>query len=334
MGLSTLICHSICGSAATYLLLLNDCIVAKRINKFIRYSLFILIASILLYNEIPSEKDTYYHLLGLPINARHKTILNSYTTFQRQIKAYGGSDKNTAFKRAFEVLSDQESRKLYNSFGDVIVDFKKIEGIQIITITAALSYYVISCILFCLFSRSPRLKIARYVIILYNAIAFSLEVEIRFISAIQLFENIIFLNNLLPFQHIQLLRALPPVVMMISSFVTAGYIVDMDKVNLLLWESALATNRIIMEKMSDVVDAAGDLKSLDSKQTPRTILNEKDKSSDLSNLFDSLGPEQKKKLVELLKSSDKKKGKSKVYEFLKSAAIYLATVLVFRYVIG
>lgn len=344
MGLNSLICHTVCGSVATYLLLLNDGVVTRKINKFISYSimyanivflgysLFIIIASILLYYEIPSEKDTYYYLLGLPINARHREILNSYTTFQRHVKTYGGSDKTALFKRAFEVLSDQESRKLYNLFGDIIVDFKNQDGIQIITITAALSYYVICCILFCLLNRSPRLKIARYILILYNAVAFSLEVEIRFISAVQLFENLFVFNHLLPHQHIQLLRSLSPVVMMLATLATVGYTVDTDKVNLLLWESALATNRIIMEKMGDVVDAAGNLKSLDLKEVPRTTSNGKDGPSDSPNILESLDPEQRKKLIDLLKNNDEKNGKFKVYDILKSASIYLVTLLAFRYV--
>lgn len=93
---------------------------------------------------------------------------------------------------------------------------------------------------------------------MYSAIAFAVEIESRFISNSFLFESVVYLNSLLPFQRVMLVRAIPPALGLMLNLLCVNFYTDTEKLNQYLWQSAVSTNRIIMEKMADVVEATSE----------------------------------------------------------------------------
>uniref|UniRef100_A0A3B0MZA8 DnaJ-like molecular chaperone, putative n=1 Tax=Theileria annulata TaxID=5874 RepID=A0A3B0MZA8_THEAN len=352
MGLNVLLCHTVISAVANNLLLVGDHFVVKKFNSIFRFTLHALIASFLFYHELPKLGDTYFSYLGLPITATHSDVLKSYDRIQEFLKVSwninnliqtGSPDVVAKLKKAYQTLSNQESRMLYSAYGDVDIDAKNPQDFTIIVLTVSLSYYCVSAILCCALNRSNRLKFAKYITVLYNAVGFFLEVELRFLYACFM-KNIFYLNKLLPYQHVEFLRAIPPFVMMVASLLTHSFVTDMDKLNMLLWQSAVATNGIILEKMANVVNATDYLKSLgrDNLSLPEDLFKFEARGSGLGEFLDSLDESQKKKLVDLLnngvslllinyfQNGKAKTPKSRIIEFLKPALIYIVMFLVIR----
>ncbi|BAM39557.1 DnaJ-like molecular chaperone [Theileria orientalis strain Shintoku] len=321
MGLNGLLGHSVVAALANSLLLVGENMVTKKVNSFFRCSLHVLIASVLFLCELPKFKDTYFAYLGLPITATHSEVLKSYDTIQEQLK--NGAPKVVAMiKRAYEVLSNQETRILYSLYGDVAIAAKTPQDFTIILITVSFSYYALSTIVCCVFNRSNRLRFARYVCVLYNAIAFFLEVEMRFFYA-SIMTHVFYLKTLLPYQHIEFLRAIPPFVMMAASLFTHFFTVDYDKLNLFLWQSTVATNTAIIEKMSKVVNATEYLKNVgtDDINVSKDLSDSAEKDGTLGDMLNSLDEDKKKRLMDLLSSESGKK-KNRVLDMLKVGVIY------------
>ncbi|EAN34304.1 putative integral membrane protein [Theileria parva strain Muguga] len=332
MGLNVLLCHTVISAVANNLLLVGDHFVVKKFNSIFRFALHAAIASFLFYHELPKLGDTYFSYLGLPITATHSDVLKSYDKIQDFLKT-GSPEVVAKIKRAYQILSNQESRILYSVYGDVDIDAKNPQDFTIIVLTVSLSYYCVSAILCCALNRSNRLKFAKYVTVLYNAIGFFLEVELRFLYA-GFMKNVFYLNKLLPYQHVEFLRAIPPFVMMVASLLTHSFITDMDKLNMLLWQSAVATNGVILEKMANVVNATDYLRSLgrDNLNLPEDLFKFEPRGSGFGEFLDSLDESQKKKLVDLLSNGNgkTKKSKSKIMGFLKPALIYIVMFLIIR----
>ncbi|UKK00803.2 DnaJ-like molecular chaperone [Theileria orientalis] len=321
MGLNGLLCHSVVVAVANYVLLVGENFVTKNVNSLFRCSLHVLIASILFFCELPKFKDTYFAYLGLPMTATHSEVLKSYDTLQEQLKTMA-PNVVAMIKRAYEVLSNQETRILYSLYGDIAIAAKTPQDFTIILVTVSFSYYALATIVCCVFNRSNRLRFARYVCVLYNAIAFFLEVELRFFYS-TFMTRLFYLKTLLPYQHIEFLRAIPPFVMMAAALVTHFFTVDYDKLNLFLWQSTVATNTAIIEKMGKVVNATEYLKNVgtDEGNFSKDLSGSTEKDGSLADMLNSLDEDKKKRLMDLLNSEGGKK-RNRVLDMLKVGVIY------------
>src|SRR3989442_11714318 len=71
-----------------------------------------------------SSKRDYYETLGVPKNASKEDIKNSYRKLALQYhpdrnKAHGAEEKFKEISEAYAVLSDDEKRKRYDTYGHV-----------------------------------------------------------------------------------------------------------------------------------------------------------------------------------------------------------------------
>src|SRR5690349_22813294 len=71
-----------------------------------------------------SNKRDYYEVLGVPKNASKDDIKNSYRKLALQYhpdrnKAHGAEEKFKEISEAYAVLSDEEKRKRYDTYGHV-----------------------------------------------------------------------------------------------------------------------------------------------------------------------------------------------------------------------
>src|SRR2546425_1562151 len=71
-----------------------------------------------------SSKRDYYETLGVPKNASKEDIKNSYRKLALQYhpdrnKAHGAEEKFKEISEAYAVLSDEEKRKRYDTYGHV-----------------------------------------------------------------------------------------------------------------------------------------------------------------------------------------------------------------------
>ncbi|UKJ88408.2 DnaJ-like molecular chaperone [Theileria orientalis] len=255
------------------------------------------------------------------MTATHSDVLKAYDTIQEHLKT-AAPNVAASIKRAYEVLSNQETRILYSLYGDIAIAVKTPQDFTMILITVSFSYYALATIVCCVFNRSNRLRFARYVCVLYNAIAFFLEVELRFFYA-TFMTRMFYLKTLLPYQHIEFLRAIPPFIMMAASLLTHFFTVDYDKLNLFLWQSTVATNTAIIEKMGKVVNATEYLKNVgtDDVNYTKDFSDSTEKDASLGDLLNSLDEGKKKRLMDLLNSEGGKK-KNRLVDMLKVGVIY------------
>lgn len=163
MGLNALIGHNILCSVTTHAFLLNKKLVTSKLDKIWRYSLVILIASALLVYEAAGIPKSYYNNLGLRIHARQYEIAREYKKFRDNLNRTDNIDNRIEIKKAFEVLSNDESRALYDHFGDIEYESLSSTTLAIVVTSLALSFQVLSCILSCTLNSSKKLKISRYV---------------------------------------------------------------------------------------------------------------------------------------------------------------------------
>lgn len=71
-----------------------------------------------------SSKRDYYETLGVPKNSSKEDIKNAYRKLALQYhpdrnKAYGAEEKFKEISEAYAVLSDEEKRKRYDTYGHV-----------------------------------------------------------------------------------------------------------------------------------------------------------------------------------------------------------------------
>ncbi|KAK2197635.1 bifunctional Chaperone J-domain superfamily/DnaJ domain [Babesia duncani] len=318
MGFNELLSHHFCVAAATQTLLVNENEKLHDINKFasmfditdekwiiIGYSIIILIASVLLYHEIPDTGGSLYSALGLSNNVTHFDIVSLYSRFKLHVRQNGPSENFDALKEAFDVLVNEESRSTYNRFGDLDLGMISNTSFPTVITVLALSYQILSCILCCTLNRSNKLRTTRYAITLYSAIVFALEIETRFVKKSDILDDIPYLGNLLPFQRIQFLRSITPSLTLFLNMIASHFCVDNDRQNFLLWRSAVTSNRLIVEKLADVINATNYMKTLptnssgqrgDGKSTEET----KEQKPKLTEFLDSLDENQVQQLIEAL----------------------------------
>ncbi|KAK1936497.1 hypothetical protein X943_003872 [Babesia divergens] len=261
MALNRLICHYLCSAAATHTLLLEQNVVSGRLSRFNRHSLAILIAAVLLWFELPDLQTSHYATLGLPVGASHYEIMAQHSRIKMEIQRNGQPADIAQIKRAFDVLANENKRKMYNMFGDLESELIGDVNLPVVATALAFAYHILSCIMSFALFRANSISLTRYIMGMYSAIAFAVEIESRFISNSSLFESVFYLNSLLPFQRVMLVRGIPPALGLILNLLCVNFYTDTEKLNQSLWQSAVSTNRIIMEKMADVVEATNFVKS-------------------------------------------------------------------------
>ncbi|GBE60044.1 DNAJ-like molecular chaperone [Babesia ovata] len=227
--------------------------------------------------------------------------------------------------QAFQILMSEEKRGVYDRYGDIQSALFGDADLPVVATSLSLAYHALSCILCIAFFSSNQFALSRYFMFLYSAISFALEMECRFVKTSSFFKNIYYVNELLPFQQVALMRRIAPAVALLLNLICAYFFVDMDKFHLFLWHSAVSTNRAIIEKMTDVVDAtnyvrtlpthssAGIRASTSSEQTAAAsdddVKSDGGKSSGSSSksanavkeILDSMNETERQKVAELLK---------------------------------
>ncbi|CDR94806.1 DnaJ domain containing protein, putative [Babesia bigemina] len=267
MSLNTLVGHHLLGAAVTHTLLPETGYAATRLGRKIRFSIVALIISALLWRELPDDSETLYGMVGLPTNATQYNIVTQHSKIKAEMQDNASMENADKIKEAFQILMNEEKRRGYDRFGDVQSSLFADADLHVVATVLSLAFHALSCIMCIAFFSSNQFALSRYFMFLYSAIAFALEMECRFVKNSSFFKNIYYVNELLPFQQVALMRRIAPSVALLLNLVCAYFFVDMDKFHLFLWHSAVSTNRAIIEKMTDVVDATNYVRTLPSHST-------------------------------------------------------------------
>ncbi|KAK1443241.1 hypothetical protein BgAZ_201170 [Babesia gibsoni] len=348
MTLNSLISHHLCSAVCTHTLLLEQPVVSARLGRRNRYALAALIAAILLWFELPDLEDSHYARAGIPITLSHYEIVSRHMRVKSTLES-GKTEGILHIKRAFEVLLNEERRKVYDRFGDLEPDLIGNANLPFAATALAFAYHILSCIICAVMFQNGAMAITRYGIFLYSGIAFALEIESRFIGGSNLFKNVFYFDRMLPFQRALFLRGVSPALGLLLNVFCVNCFVDTDGLSMQLWKSVVTTNRVIMERMSDVVNATAYLKSVATSssaslkaasqkdgQKPVERAMEEDKDlSDCNDVWESLDDNEKRKVLALMKSvvqqADEKKKSEGYLQALKAPAMYLLAFLVVKY---
>ncbi|GFE55618.1 DNAJ-like molecular chaperone [Babesia ovis] len=272
----------------------------------------------------------------------------------------GAPENIDAIKNAFQVLIHEERRNMYDRFGDIQSHVVGEAHLPVIATALAIAYHALSSIICFALYRSSQLALTRYLMFMYSAISFALEMECRFVGSSSVFKGVFYLNQLLPYQQVQLLRGLAPAIALLLNMICAYFFVDLERLSYFLWHSSVSTNRVILEKMADVVDATNYVKSMsspstahmkvsagstemphvqskkDGQQDAGTLNAQSSSSQQLLNLIESLDETQRQKMMDVLKRStdaDTKEDEEQGgwFNTVKSTAIYLAIFFLIKY---
>ncbi|GIX65403.1 DNAJ-like molecular chaperone protein, putative [Babesia caballi] len=346
MGINALIGHHLIGAAATHTLLVEPNFFSKWMSQRIRFAVVAVVASVLVWQGLPDTGESLYAKVGLPVTASQYDIvtLHARTRMDLQVvscrsdcaltlQKNGATDNAAELRSAFEVLVNEEKRNVYNRFGDMQSNLIGDVNLPVVSAALALSFYILSSVLCIAFFSSAQLAFTRYLMFLYSAVAFALEMECRFVKNSSVFTHIYYVNEMLPFQQIALLRGLAPATALLINLFCAYFYVDTDRLQMFLWHSAVTTNRVLLERMTDLVDATNYIKSLPSPSTahlrpaapsasndekPKETANVEDSSGDakpqaggksansLKEILESMDDAQREKVAELLKISPQK----------------------------
>ncbi|ORM39634.1 Nucleoredoxin [Babesia sp. Xinjiang] len=255
MGINVLIGHHLCGAVTTHTLLSEKNIIASSLGRKTRYAIVTLIISALIWRELPNPHRSLYTTLGLPTTASQYDIVTLHARSKAEFQKKGSPENLEEVKNAFQLLMNQEKRNRYDRFGDLEHPVINDANLPIVATALAIAYHLLSCIICFAFYRNRQLSLTRHVMSMYSAIAFALEMECRFVKGSTTLKNIYYLNKLLPFQQVELLRGVAPALALLVNMVCVCLFVDLDKMMQFLWHSSVSTNRVILEKMIDVVDA-------------------------------------------------------------------------------
>nr|BAN64309.1 conserved hypothetical protein [Babesia bovis] len=358
MGINKLLCHHLCAVTATHTLLVEKNPSKRRFSRRCRFAIVILIISVLFWHGLPNTGNTLYSTVGLPSNATQYDVVTHHSRMKTRFQKEGAPENAEDIKNAFQILLNDEKRKMYRRFGDLDTDVMGESNVALVPAALGLAYHALSSIIcFALYGTS-QMAFTRYVMMLYSSIAFALEMECRFVTANSIFKNIFYVNKLLPFQQIALLRGAAPAIALFLNAICARLFVDIERLSYFLWHSSVTTNRVILEKMVDVVDATNYIRSRGPKSTAHVKLKksvqkqlnvssedetseEKEDDSHASDdtgkivkILESMDVSQRKKVAKLLEKSEGDNETEEAtgwFERLKTPAIYFALFVLFKY---
>lgn len=231
----------------------------------IRYAIYVLILSYLVYKGVPWDRENYYIYLNITPNATKQEIQTAY----RQAAKIYHPDKNPnvaddssfiKLKLAYDILTNDVRRSYYNRFGDYKngeVDDNAATLLICLSLVQQIMFFIIGYFL----SYPKKLKFSRQIFLVYNIASFCFELQFRFIEDDTTFDWLPFFGYLLPFEKILLLRTLFPIVFFLSICISNYIYTDKNATIVFLMRSILATNRVIVERTNDVVESTNYLKN-------------------------------------------------------------------------
>ncbi|CRG99401.1 DnaJ protein, putative [Plasmodium relictum] len=256
----------------------------------LKYAIYILILSFLLYKGIPWNRENYYTYLSVTPNATKQEIQTAY----RQAAKVYHPDKNPdeyadssfiKLKLAYDILADDIRRSNYNRFGDYKngeIDDNTATLLICLSLVQHTMFFIIGYFL----SYPKKLEFSRQIFLVYNIASFCFELQFRFIEDDTTFDWLPFLGYLLPYEKIKLLRMLFPTVFFISICASAYIYTDKNATMIFLMRSILSTNRIIVERSNDIIESTNYLKKHGTDVVSKLQQIRKNEVSHILNLRD------------------------------------------------
>eukprot|EP01071_Lankesteria_metandrocarpae_P005491 Lankesteria_metandrocarpae@DN400_c0_g1_i1.p1 len=235
---------------------------------------YIAVVSFLVYYEIKLPTNLYSEL-GLSNSATPAIIGVRYGQLLKSAPAASNSAAEEKVKRIHKLLGHPSVRRAYNRYGDLLTESDVTDaetmidrlvgaaaksdemGIFIVFKVISLS---LATALFCWSIAAlsttlhPKFNFARQIVTFYLAAQFFLELHIRHMEDPVLlttssFSWLPYYGTLLPFEKVQFLRQLFPVVLSVAMVGSAVSFVDTQQINLFFATSILQTNRAILMKL-------------------------------------------------------------------------------------